>query len=50
MPEKEIIKAALAWRKDWADMKDTMEMESGCDCEVCNLIRACDAYAEDVEP
>ena len=41
-----IIKAALAWRNDWPDMKDMMEVESGCNCPMCELIRACDNYVE----
>ena len=47
---KEIIKAALAWREGWPSVSDLIEMESGCDCEVCNLIRACDSHKEDIEP
>jgi len=39
-----IVDAALAWRKDWPDTKDEIEAEGGCDCKLCQLIRACDEY------
>jgi len=44
MDTKEIVDAALKWRKEWPDVEDDMEMDSGCDCEVCSLMRACDNY------
>ena len=42
-----LIEAALLWRREWPDMKDELEMESGCDCEVCNLMRACDEHEKE---
>lgn len=41
----DIIKAAMAWRKSWVDVEDLQEEESGCNCELCQLIRACNEYA-----
>ena len=40
-----IIEAALGWRKEWPDVKDEIEAGTGCDCGICNLIRACDEHA-----
>jgi len=46
----EIIEAALLWRKNWCDIKDDQEMETGCDCEICVLMRACDEYTSKAKP
>lgn len=41
--ELEIIEAAAKrWRNKWPDEGDLRELESGCRCEVCCLIRAVD--------
>ena len=44
-----IADAAIVWRNLWADAEDLQEAESGCKCEVCQLIRACDEYKEKVK-
>lgn len=44
-----IADAAIVWRNSWADAEDLQEAESGCKCEVCQLIRACDEYKEKVK-
>jgi len=41
----DIIEAAMAWRKSWVDVEDLQEEESGCNCELCQLIRACNQHA-----
>jgi len=44
--EVKIIEAALAWRNRQPDTTDWI-CANTCDCEVCNLIRACDEYNQD---
>ena len=39
-----VIGAATIWRKKWIDFEDELEVERGCMCEVCELIRAVDSY------
>ena len=41
----DIIEAALEWRKEWPDGSDEREMREGCNCAICDLIRACDEHA-----
>ena len=41
----DIVLAALKWRIGWVDFQDELEVGTGCKCEVCNLIRACDEEA-----
>lgn len=41
-----VVKAAVAWRKEWIDMEDELEMEGGCKCEICQLVRAIDDYVK----
>lgn len=42
--ETKLIKAVLKWRESWCDQKDLIEAENGCDCIMCDLIRACNEY------
>jgi hypothetical protein len=44
LSKKEIvIQAALSWRENWIDQQDEAEMQKGCQCEVCQLVRAVDS-------
>jgi len=42
--EIKVIEAALTWRNYWPDTKDEIEANDGCNCKMCQLIRACDEY------
>lgn len=39
---RKVVGAVKAWRKAWIDMEDELEMEGGCKCEICQLVRAID--------
>ena len=43
---EKLIEAISKWRNEWCDVKDIMEMETGCKCEVCNLMREYDEYVK----
>ena len=42
-----VAEAAREWRRLWIDASDEIEERTGCDCEVCNLMRAVDALKKE---